>query len=122
MVRRTVLIVLGAGLLLISEQHSGTLQALSAARPSLRTGQVFRDRMKIGTDGPEMIVIPAGKFRMGDIRVGASRSSNRCTKCIFAELLRSAGTKSLLINTTSLLRQLAANHQMTKVLVGAAGQ
>ena len=65
MVRRTVLIVLGTGLLLISEQNSGTLQALSAARPSLRTGQVFRDRMKIGTDGPEMIVIPAGKFRMG---------------------------------------------------------
>jgi formylglycine-generating enzyme required for sulfatase activity len=68
MVRRRVLIVLGAGLLLISEQHSGILQALSAAQPSLRTGQVFRDRMKIGTDGPEMIVIPAGKFRMGDIQ------------------------------------------------------
>ena len=62
------IILLGAALLLFSEQHRGILQALSAAQPSLRTGQVVRDRMKIGTDGPEMIVIPAGKFRMGDIQ------------------------------------------------------
>jgi formylglycine-generating enzyme required for sulfatase activity len=62
------IVLLGAALLLVSEQHRGILQALSAAQPSLRTGQVFRDRMKIGTDGPEMIVIPAGKFRMGDIQ------------------------------------------------------
>ncbi len=68
MVRRKVLIVLGAGLLLVSEQHRGILQAFSAAQAVLRTGQVFRDRMKNGTDGPEMIVIPAGKFRMGDIQ------------------------------------------------------
>jgi formylglycine-generating enzyme required for sulfatase activity len=68
MVRRRVLIVLVAGLLLIGVHHRAFYQALSAAQPSLRTGQVFRDRMKIGTDGPELIVIPAGKFRMGDIQ------------------------------------------------------
>ena len=62
------IVLLGAALLLVSEQHRGILQALSAAQPTLRTGQVFRDPMKIGTDGPEMIVIPAGKFRMGDIQ------------------------------------------------------
>jgi formylglycine-generating enzyme required for sulfatase activity len=68
MVLHTVLIVLAAGLLPISEHHSGTLQTLSAAQHGLRAGQVFRDRMKSGTDGPEMIVIPSGKFRMGDIQ------------------------------------------------------
>jgi formylglycine-generating enzyme required for sulfatase activity len=71
MVAHRLLVVLGAGLLLVSEQDRGILQMLSvspAAQPSLRTGQVFRDRMKNGTDGPEMIVVPAGKFRMGDIQ------------------------------------------------------
>jgi formylglycine-generating enzyme required for sulfatase activity len=68
MVLHTVLIVLAAGLLPISEHHNGTLQTLSAAQHGLRAGQVFRDRMQSGTDGPEMIVIPSGKFRMGDIQ------------------------------------------------------
>ena len=44
------------------------LSVSPAEHPVMRTGQVFRDRMKNGTDGPEMIVIPAGKFRMGDIQ------------------------------------------------------
>jgi formylglycine-generating enzyme required for sulfatase activity len=69
--RRLLVVLLGAGSLLVSEQDRGILQTLSvspAAQPSLRTGQVFRDRMKNGTDGPEMIVIPSGKFRMGDIQ------------------------------------------------------
>jgi formylglycine-generating enzyme required for sulfatase activity len=73
MVRRRVLIVLVAGLLLIGVHHREIYQALSAVQPSLRTGQVFRDRMKIGTDGPELIVIPAGKFRMGDIQGTGSK-------------------------------------------------
>lgn len=29
---------------------------------------VFRDRLADGSDGPEMAVIPAGQFRMGDLR------------------------------------------------------
>ena len=45
-----------------------TQSVSSAAQPTLRAGQVFSDRMKTGTDGPEMVVIPAGKFRMGDIQ------------------------------------------------------
>ena len=71
MAARRLLVVFAAGFLLVSEQDRGISQTLSvfrAAEPSLRTGQVFRDRMKNGTDGPEMVVIPAGKFRMGDIQ------------------------------------------------------
>ncbi len=36
----------------------------------LKAGEVFRDRLKDGSDGPEMVVIPAGTFRMGDIQGG----------------------------------------------------
>jgi formylglycine-generating enzyme required for sulfatase activity len=69
--RRLLVVLLGAGSLLVSEQDRRILQTLSvspAVQRILRTGQVFRDRMKNGTDGPEMIVIPSGKFRMGDIQ------------------------------------------------------
>ena len=55
----------------MNKKEKGLLQTVSvspAAQPNLRTGQVFRDGMKNGTDGPEMIVIPSGKFRMGDIQ------------------------------------------------------
>jgi len=33
-------------------------------------GNVFRDRLTDGSDGPEMVWIPAGGFRMGDIQHG----------------------------------------------------
>jgi formylglycine-generating enzyme required for sulfatase activity len=32
-----------------------------------KPGVVFRDKLKDGSQGPEMVVIPAGTFRMGDI-------------------------------------------------------
>ena len=70
------IVLLGAGLLLVSEQERGLLQTLSvspAAQPDLRAEQVFRDRMKNGTNGPEMVVIPAGRFRMGDIQGKGSK-------------------------------------------------
>jgi formylglycine-generating enzyme required for sulfatase activity len=64
------LAVLGAGLLLISEPERflPTLSVSLAAQLDLKAGQVFRDRMKNGTDGPDMVVIPAGRFRMGEIQ------------------------------------------------------
>ena len=63
-----LIVLFGTGLLLVSEQERGLLQTLAvAAQPDLRAGRVFRDRMKNG-NGPEMVVIPAGKFRMGDIQ------------------------------------------------------
>ena len=35
-------------------------------------GQVFSDRLQDGSSGPEMVVIPAGQFRMGDIQGGGA--------------------------------------------------
>jgi formylglycine-generating enzyme required for sulfatase activity len=34
-----------------------------------KTGTVFRDSLKSGGEGPEMVIIPAGRFRMGDMNV-----------------------------------------------------
>jgi formylglycine-generating enzyme required for sulfatase activity len=68
---KALIVLLGAALLVVNEQEKGRLQTVSvspAAQPKLRTGEVFRDGFKNGTDGPEMIVIPSGKFRMGDIQ------------------------------------------------------
>jgi len=33
-----------------------------------KPGDIFRDRLQNGGEGPEMVTIPAGRFRMGDIR------------------------------------------------------
>ncbi len=33
----------------------------------LKPEKIFRDHLKDGNDGPEMVLIPAGRFRMGDI-------------------------------------------------------
>ncbi len=35
-----------------------------------RAGEVFRDRLKDGSSGPEMVWIPEGRFKMGDIQGG----------------------------------------------------
>jgi formylglycine-generating enzyme required for sulfatase activity len=71
LVGKVSIVLLGAGLLLVSEPERGLLQTLSvssAAQPALRPGQVFRDRMTNGTNSPDLVVVPAGKFRMGDIQ------------------------------------------------------
>ena len=76
-VRKVSMVLLGAGLLLMSEQERGLLQTLAvsaAAQAGLTAGQVFRDPMKNGTNGPDMVVIPAGKFRMGDIQGKGSKN------------------------------------------------
>jgi formylglycine-generating enzyme required for sulfatase activity len=39
---------------------------------SFAPGKVFRDRLKDGSLGPEMVWIPAGRFRMGDIQGSGS--------------------------------------------------
>jgi formylglycine-generating enzyme required for sulfatase activity len=62
--------LLGA-LLLVSQRESDWLfetRASWAGQPSFKPGVVFRDRLKSGSQGPEMVVIPAGRFRMGDIQ------------------------------------------------------
>jgi formylglycine-generating enzyme required for sulfatase activity len=42
----------------------------------LKLGTVFRDKFKDGSQGPEMVVIPAGTFQMGDI-VGDGSNNER---------------------------------------------
>ena len=86
--RRVLVVLLGAGLFLVIEQDRGILLMLlrfSCQHPVMRTGQVFRDRMKNGTNVPEMVVIPAGRFRMGDIQGKGRKDKNRCTRCIFGD-------------------------------------
>jgi len=39
----------------------------SPSSSRIKPGDVFRDRLKDGGEGPEMVLIPAGRFRMGDI-------------------------------------------------------
>jgi len=41
---------------------------LEAANRKKKPGDIFRDRLKNGGEGPEMVVIAAGQFQMGDIR------------------------------------------------------
>src|SRR5215510_1324792 len=45
----------------------GTLSELLEER-RLEPGTVFRDKLKDGSQGPEMVVVPAGTFKMGDIK------------------------------------------------------
>ncbi|MBE9530592.1 MAG: SUMF1/EgtB/PvdO family nonheme iron enzyme [Proteobacteria bacterium] len=40
----------------------------SVATKQRQAGSVFQDTLKDGSKGPEMVVIPKGKFRMGDIQ------------------------------------------------------
>ncbi len=60
-------------LTVLSEVTADTVkpERISVTRPentdSLDPGRVFSDTLKDGSNGPEMMVIPAGKFRMGDI-------------------------------------------------------
>ncbi|MDJ0865058.1 MAG: formylglycine-generating enzyme family protein [Myxococcota bacterium] len=42
--------------------------ASGAGAQELPAPQVFRDRLADGTPGPELVVIPAGRFRMGDLQ------------------------------------------------------
>ena len=39
--------------------------AEEVARPEVLPGSTFRDRLSAGGEGPSMVVIPAGRFRMG---------------------------------------------------------
>jgi formylglycine-generating enzyme required for sulfatase activity/predicted Ser/Thr protein kinase len=39
-----------------------------ATGPGPSPGTFFRDKLKDGSEGPAMVVVPAGRFRMGDIR------------------------------------------------------
>ena len=68
---RVLIILVGASVLLFSQQERIWLQmpvVSWAGEAGLKPGEVIRDPLKTGGNGPEMVDIPAGKFRMGDIQ------------------------------------------------------
>ena len=44
-----------------------TTRAITLAKSGPSVGEVFRDTLKSGSKGPEMVVLPTGSFRMGDL-------------------------------------------------------
>jgi len=73
---KILIVLLGASVLVMSQQEkllSDMAGILWGAEVAWKPGETFRDRLKIGGEGPEMVVIPAGIFRMGDIQgIGGS--------------------------------------------------
>ena len=68
-VSRILIVLVGCSVLLISPVERFSLLSFSwSGHASLKRGDVFRDRLKSGSEGPEMVLIPGGKFRMGDIQ------------------------------------------------------
>ncbi|MDM8559371.1 SUMF1/EgtB/PvdO family nonheme iron enzyme [Candidatus Parabeggiatoa sp. HSG14] len=60
-----------------------SVQPPSIVQPSFSdnaAGKVFRDRLKDGSKGPEMVWIPAGTFRMGDIQGGGRNNEQSVHK------------------------------------------
>jgi formylglycine-generating enzyme required for sulfatase activity len=66
----------------VDEKHSQAIAQLAASKkvhePSSKSDDstVFQDRLKDGSLGPKMIMIPSGEFRMGDIQ-GGGRSNEQ---------------------------------------------
>jgi len=48
----------------------GLFAACPAADPRAEAPRIFRDRLADGSEGPELVVIPAGRFQMGDLGGG----------------------------------------------------
>ncbi len=60
------------------ERLAGQRDRISAPVPVPLTdsGKFFRDSLQDGSQGPEMVWIPGGSFRMGDIQGGGGRCAN----------------------------------------------
>lgn len=66
---RILIVLVGASVLLVGQQERVWLRTPSvswAREVGSKPGEVFRDPLKSRGDGPEMVVIPTGRFRMGD--------------------------------------------------------
>ena len=62
----------------VSKDSSTQGQIPDSAKSSIRapsSTKVFRDRLKSGGEGPEMVVIAAGSFQMGDVQGGRDKSA-----------------------------------------------
>ena len=57
-------------------------------KPRPPIGKVFRDRLKNGGEGPEMVVVPARSFRMGDILGGGRQNGQPARRVRIAEAFR----------------------------------
>ncbi|MEZ4599564.1 MAG: SUMF1/EgtB/PvdO family nonheme iron enzyme [Syntrophotaleaceae bacterium] len=53
--------------LALSPDDARARQGLEMAQQLNKAGEVIRDRLQDGSNGPEMVVIPAGSFLMGDV-------------------------------------------------------
>ncbi len=60
--RRSMSVVMLAGVMILAQAGCGVSYA---TENQLTPGQPFRDELASGGQGPEMVVIPAGRFRMG---------------------------------------------------------
>ena len=60
--RRLMSVVMLAGVMILAQAGCGVSYV---AKNQLTPGQSFRDGLASGGQGPEMVVIPAGRFRMG---------------------------------------------------------
>ena len=61
------------------KQSAQFLQTLFHSSQQLEVGDTFRDRLKDGTLAPEMVIVPAGKFRMGSDEYESERPVHQVT-------------------------------------------
>jgi formylglycine-generating enzyme required for sulfatase activity len=54
-------------------KDTAKVKAFEVAQQYINKVGVFRDRLTDGSEGPEMVWIPAGQFKMGDIQGGGAR-------------------------------------------------
>lgn len=57
-----------------TDRQRSILEGARQERESkLKPGTVFHDKLKDGSQGPEMVVVPAGSFQMGDVQGGGEK-------------------------------------------------
>jgi formylglycine-generating enzyme required for sulfatase activity len=67
---KVLLVLVGATTLLVNAPERFWVQNRSASwagQAALKPGEIFRDRLQNGREGPEMVAVSTGSFEMGDI-------------------------------------------------------
>ena len=78
--------------------------------------------MKNGTDAPEMIVIPAGRFRMGDIQGKGTKDEQPVHEVHIRRPFAVSRYEITFDQYDEFAKATGRNYRTTKVLVGAAGR